>query len=183
MKKSNTQNKEVLVEKIWGGRSLSRLFNKKLPKGKLIGECWPFYKKDYPIVVKLLDVKKPLSVQVHPYGKNGKSELWYVVEAGKKSKVLGGINLFEYKAKRGDWVYLPGGTVHTILPPAVLFEVSQSNLVTYRLYDWGRGKRPLDLENGIKNIKINSGPKFYRNINYFKCKYFKIKKIKLQKGK
>jgi mannose-6-phosphate isomerase len=173
---------EVLVEKIWGGRSLAKIFNKKLPKGKLIGECWSFCKKNNPIVIKLIDVKKPLSVQVHPYGKNGKSELWYILESGEKTRVLGGITLDEYKVRKGDWVYLPGGTVHTILPPAVLLEVSQSRLVTYRLYDWGRGSRPLDIENGIKNIKINSKPKFYRDINSFKCSYFKIKKLKLEKG-
>jgi len=182
MEKINNKNSEVFVEKIWGGRTLYKLFNKKLPKGKLIGECWSFCKKNNPIVIKLIDVKKPLSVQVHPYGKNGKSELWYILESSSKTRVLGGVTLDEYKVKKNDWVYLPGGTVHTILPPAVLLEVSQSRLVTYRLYDWGRGSRPLDIENGIKNIKLNSKPKFYRNISSFKCPYFKINKLQLKKG-
>lgn len=175
-------NLPILVEKIWGGRSLSRLFNIKLPKGKRIGECWAFYNKKYPVVLKLLDVKKPLSVQVHPFGKKGKSELWYVIEAGKSAKVLGGIALDEYRVKSGDWVYLSGGAIHTILPPAVLFEVSQENLITYRLYDWGRGSRPLDIENGIRNIKIGAKPKFYRNIDHFKCPHFKVRLKRLKKG-
>lgn len=166
----------ILVEKVWGGRALGRLFGIKLPKNKLIGECWVYCGK---VVIKLIDVRKPLSVQVHPKGKNGKSELWYIIKAGKSTRVLGGINLKEYKVRAGDWVYLSGGTVHTILPPAVLLEVSQNKLVTYRLYDWGRGTRPLDIKKGIKEIKINAKPKIYRNINSFKCPYFRIK---LEKG-
>lgn len=166
-------NNETLVEKVWGGRSLERLFGKKLPKGKLIGECWLYCGK---VVVKLLDVRKPLSVQVHPKGKN---EVWYVIEAGHSTKVLGGFTLEEYSVKRGDWIYIPSGTVHTILPPAVILEVSQNYLVTYRLYDWGRGTRPLDLEKGLKAVNLTARPTIYRNIDSFSCPYFNIK---LEKG-
>jgi mannose-6-phosphate isomerase len=175
----NTNPKEILVEKVWGGRSLERLFGKKLPKGKLIGESWMFCDKKYPVVLKLLDVKKPLSVQVHP---KGKSEVWYIVEAGKSARAVGGITLDEYKIKAGDWVYLEAGTVHTIKPPAVIFEVSQSKLVTYRLYDWGRGTRPLDIEEGIKHIVLKAKPKILHGANSFKCPYFSIKRYRLKVG-
>lgn len=173
-------NDEIMIEKVWGGRELERLFGKKLPKGKFIGECWVFYKKHYPVVLKLIDVEKPLSVQVHPYGKDGKSELWYIIKADKTTKVLGGMDLKSYNVKAGDWVYLPGGTVHTILPPAVILEVSQNNLSTYRLYDWGRRSRKLDIEEGIKNIIINAKPVIYRGIDTFNCPYFRIE---LKKGR
>lgn len=163
-------NKEVFVEKVWGGRRLASLFGKKLPKGKSIGECWLHCGK---VVVKLLDVKRPLSIQVHP---KGKSELWYVIEAGQSSRMLGGIALEEYRVKKGDWIYIPAGTVHTILPPAVLLEVSQKSFITYRLYDWGRGTRPLDIEEGLRALDIIARPKIYRNINSFKCPYFNIQR-------
>lgn len=173
----------ILVEKIWGGSEIGKVFNNiKLPKGKPIGEWWVLCDKKCPIVIKIIDVKKPLSVQVHPFGKKGKTELWYILKAGKTAKVLGGIGLDEHKVKAGDWVYLPGGTVHTILPPALLLEVSQNKLITYRLYDWGRGTRPLDIEEGIKNINLDAKPLIYRNINKFNCEYFSIKLKKLRKG-
>lgn len=165
----------MLVEKVWGGRALSRLFGIRLPKGKLIGECWLYNDE---VVIKIIDVRRPLSVQVHPSGEKGKSELWYIIEAGKGARVLGGITLDEYKIKPSDWIYLPGGTVHTILPPAVLLEISQNNLTTYRLYDWGRGTRPLDIEKGLKALDINAKPKIYRKINSFSCPYFKVRLMK-----
>lgn len=162
----------LLVEKVWGGRALSRLFGIRLPKGKHIGECWLYSGE---VAIKLIDVRRPLSVQVHPSGEKGKSELWYIIEAGREAKVLGGITLDEYRIKSGDWIYLPGGTVHTILPPAVLLEVSQNNLTTYRLYDWGRGTRPLDIEKGLRAIDIKAKPRIYRDIDIFRCPYFKVR--------
>lgn len=166
-------NKDMFVEKVWGGRRLAKLFGKKLPKGKSIGECWLYCGK---VVIKLLDVRKPLSVQVHP---KGKSEVWYVIEAGPSTRVLGGFTLEEYRVKKGDWIYIPSGTVHTILPPAVILEISQRSFTTYRLYDWGRGTRPLDIEKGLKVLDITAKPRIYRNIDSFKCPYFNVK---LEKG-
>lgn len=139
-------------------------------------EKWLLYKKGWPVVIKIIEVKKPLSVQVHPPGKKGKTELWYIFRAGKRTKVLGGIELREYKVKKGDWVFLPGGTVHTIFPPALLLEVSQNNLTTYRLYDWGRRRCRLDLEKALKAVDIKAKPKIYRDINSFKCPYFQVSK-------
>ena len=183
--------KEVLVEKEWGGRKLATLFGKKLPTGKKYGESWIFYDKKYPLVVKLIDVQKPISVQVHPPGKNGKSELWYILDTGTKTRALAGLKkgrkdfpagLNKYKVKKGDGVYLKGGTVHTILPPAFILEISQNKLITYRLYDWDRGTRPLDLKKGWKAVINNSSPGIHRNMQHFRCPYFKMNLLKLKKG-
>lgn len=162
---SKHSQKSIFIRKIWGS------------------ERWIFYKKGAPVVVKIIDVKKPLSVQVHPSGERGKDELWYILKAGKGAKVLGGIDLKEYKIKSGDWIYLPGGTVHTIYPPAVLLEVSQGNLVTYRLYDWGRGTRPLNVGEGIRCLDVNAKPKIYRNIDLFRCPYFQVRFSRDERGK
>ena len=173
------KTKPVFIEKIWGGRSLKRLFNKPLPKGMSIGESWELYDKKFPVVLKLIDVKEPLSIQVHP---NGKSELWYVIEAGSSSKVYGGMPLQEHKISKGDWIYIPSGTVHTIFPPAVLLEVSENKLITYRLYDWGRKRGALDIEKGLSALNLRTKLKIYKNISSFRCPYFKVKLIKLKKG-
>ena len=170
--------KPMFIEKLWGGRALKRLFNKPLPPGKSIGESWELWKRRFPIVVKLIDVKKALSIQVHP---SGKSELWYVIEAGRESKVLGGVTLQEYKINKGTWIYIPSGTVHTIFPPAVLLEVSQNKLITYRLYDWGRKRGPLEINKGLKALNPKAKLQVYRNINSFRCPYFKVELIELKK--
>lgn len=174
------KTKPIFIEKIWGGRSLKRLFNKSIPKGKRIGESWELYDKKIPIVVKLIDVKEPLSIQVHP---RGKSELWYIIEAGKESRAIGGINLKEYKIKKGTWIYIPNGTAHTIFPPAVLLEISQNKLITYRLFDWGRKKRKLDVEKALSVLNPESKLRIYNNIKSFNCPYFKVKFLKLNKDK
>ena len=178
--KSSIKTKPIYIEKIWGGRSLKRLFNKNLPKKKDIGESWELYSKNIPIVVKLLDIKKPLSVQVHP---KGKSELWYILESGKKSSAMSGMHLKKTKIRKGDLIYVPSGTVHTIFPPAVLLEVSQDKLITYRLFDWGRKRGALDIKKGLAVINPKSKLIIRSNIKSFKCKYFRFKVIDYKKGK
>lgn len=174
------KTKPIFIKKIWGGRSLKRLFNKSLPPCRTIGESWELYGKKVPVVVKLIDVKEPLSIQVHP---RGKSELWYVIEAGSESRAIGGGKaLEEYKIKKGTWVYIRSGTVHTIFPPAVLLEVSQNKLITYRLYDWGRKRGSLDIKKGLRALNPKAEMQVYRNISSFRCPYFKLKIIELKRG-
>ena len=117
---------------------------------------------------------------MHPSCKN---ELYYIIEADKNSKVLGGVILKEYHVKKGMWVYMPAGTVHTIIPPTVLLEVSQNHFITYRLYDWGRKRGRLDVRKGLEIIKPKSKPLVYKNNDSFQCPYFKTKILKLRTGK
>ena len=193
--------KPRFIEKVWGGRSLGKLYNKSLPKGKKIGESWEIWGKKgkVPLVIKLLDVKKPLSIQVHPPGKNGKNELWYILKANSKTRVVSGLKhgitkkdivfaklpelLNKYRTKAGDLIYLPGGLIHTIHPPAVLFEVSQNKLITFRLYDWGRKKRKLDTQAGLKALKVALQPRIIRQAESFRCPYFRIKVLSLSNNK
>lgn len=120
----------------------------------------------FPLLLKFLDCKEVLSVQVHPSddqkeyippGDSGKTEAWVVLETGEDSRIYAGLkkgtnkeNLLEsiqnksvsdrlhsFVPKKNDAVFIPSGTVHT-LGGAVVFEVQENSDVTFRLYDWDR---------------------------------------------
>jgi mannose-6-phosphate isomerase len=120
----------------------------------------------FPLLLKFLDAREMLSVQVHPSDKNvdlipagetGKTEAWVVLEAGKGSRIYKGLtpgttledlraslgngtvadHLACFAPKPGDGVFIPAGTVHTLGGGVVVFEVQQNSDVTFRLYDWG----------------------------------------------
>lgn len=123
-----------------------------------------------PILVKLIDAKADLSVQVHPDddyarkyegGSLGKSEMWYVVEAApgahlvygfardmtreevRKSLEKGTLERYLQRVPihRGDVFYIPAGQVHAIGAGALIAEVQENSNVTYRLYDYDRVDR------------------------------------------
>jgi mannose-6-phosphate isomerase len=118
----------------------------------------------FPLLLKFLDARQRLSVQVHPSdaqtnllppGETGKTEAWVVLETGKDSHVYAGLKpsttLQELSTavthgtvaehlrcvipKVGDAFFIPAGTVHT-LGDVVVFEVQENSDVTFRLYDW-----------------------------------------------
>jgi mannose-6-phosphate isomerase len=120
----------------------------------------------FPLLLKFLDAREMLSIQVHPSGSNidllpagesGKTEAWVVLEAGPKSRIYAGLkpgataddlrraladgtladHLAYFTPKPGDGVFLPAGTVHTLGGGVVVFEVQQNSDVTFRLFDWG----------------------------------------------
>lgn len=119
----------------------------------------------FPLLLKFLDAKEMLSVQVHPSdqkmnylpdGEHGKTEAWYVLETAPESRVYAGLkqgtneinleqsitngtvadHLTYFTPKPGDGVFIPAGTVHTLGGNIVVFEVQQNSDVTFRLYDW-----------------------------------------------
>ena len=122
----------------------------------------------YPLLVKVIQANDKLSVQIHPddatarlyEGENacGKTECWYVLDAEKDARLVCGLNgiytaselrkaikansiqdcLNYVSVKKGDFVYIPSGTVHAIGGGLRLLEVQQSCDITYRFYDWGR---------------------------------------------
>ncbi len=131
--------------------------------GKAVNER---YGGQLPLLVKLIDAKQDLSIQVHPndemakreHGKSGKSEMWYVIKADKGSHLYAGFKeaitpqeyqqriadgnitevLADYQVKAGDVFYLPAGRVHAICGGIMLAEVQQSSDLTYRIYDYNR---------------------------------------------
>lgn len=127
----------------------------------------PHMENGLPILVKFIDAKNDLSVQVHPddayareheNGSYGKSEMWYVVEAAKDAKLIYGFRtdidkktvekalkedrlehyLQTVPVKKGDVFFIPAGQVHAILSGCLIAEVQESSNLTYRLYDYNR---------------------------------------------
>ncbi len=120
----------------------------------------------FPLLIKFIDAKQNLSVQVHPdddyafshEGDYGKNEMWYVMEAEKDACIYIGFNkdiskqeikerikndtilevLNKIPIKKGETYFLKAGTVHAIGAGCVMCEIQQSSNVTYRLYDYGR---------------------------------------------
>lgn len=119
----------------------------------------------FPLLIKLIDAKQRLSVQVHPndkqaakYGGEAKTEMWYVLDAEPDSQVFAGLTpgtnkktfeeaiengqlkdiLQSVKAIPGECIYIPGGLVHAIGEGCLLLEVQQNSNTTYRVYDWDR---------------------------------------------
>lgn len=181
--------------------------------------------KKFPLLLKIIDANKKLSVQVHPDEKIAKSinnsdskyELWYILNAKKNAKLYLGLkdirnkkqlkdiisegnlkeHLNEVTVKKGDFFYIPGGTVHAIGEGLMLVEIQQSSDTTYRLYDWNRlgndGKpRNLHLNKGIKAANLswkntNQKVKYIKKTKDFKqeilhvSKYFITEKIDIQK--
>jgi mannose-6-phosphate isomerase len=120
----------------------------------------------FPLLLKFLDARDKLSVQVHPSdrqtkyipaGESGKTEAWVVLEAGPESRIYEGLKpgttaidlrnavnegavadrLSSFCPKHGDGVLIEAGTVHSLLD-VVVFEVQENSDVTFRLYDWDR---------------------------------------------
>lgn len=162
------------VEKPWGRTPLPSIFD--APSGQRIGEVWFTGGEDLPLLAKYIFTSERLSIQVHPNDEQararglaqGKNESWYILEAepgatlglGLKRQVSSGElraaaldgsieDLLDWRAvKRGDFFYVPSGTVHAIGAGISLVEFQQNADVTYRLYDYGR-PRELHLDDGI----------------------------------
>lgn len=124
------------------------------------------YGTEFPLLIKFIDAKRDLSIQVHPndqlakkrHNSFGKSEMWYILEADQGASLISGFNQAldkqKYLAKleagelaqvlnreavqAGDVFYLPAGRVHTIGAGILLAEIQQSSDVTYRIYDFDR---------------------------------------------
>lgn len=123
-------------------------------------------KGELPIMVKLIDAEKKLSVQVHPDDKyalehenqRGKTEMWYVLDAEPDAKLIYGFahpvnkeilkkaiendniskHLKKVNVNKGDVFFIPPGTVHAIGKGIVIAEIQQNSNVTYRVYDYNR---------------------------------------------
>lgn len=166
---------------------------------------------DYPLLVKVIQANDTLSIQVHPdddwaqklegKGNRGKTECWYVLDAAPEAKLVYGIKdgisreilsqaiqnntleqYLEYvNVKKGDFVYIPAGTVHAIGSGLRLMEVQQSCDLTYRLYDFGRG-REVHIEKGLSVIKREEMIPVAPFPGEFECKYFSLEQVNIKGG-
>ena len=193
----------IFKERIWGGREIGKLYGKKLPAGKIIGESWeisdrpgdesviangtfagkslrwlmenharellgdakPAGENRFPLLIKILDAREKLSLQVHPpAGKAAelkgepKTEMWFIADVAPGAELFVGLKRgvtraeFEQKisdgsvadcfhrvpVRAGDAMFLPSGRVHAIGDGLVIFEIQQNSDTTYRVFDWNR---------------------------------------------
>lgn len=135
--------------------------------GDIIGEVvFEKYGNEFPLLIKFIEAKQDLSVQVHPGDKiardrhnaHGKTEMWYILETEPSSKIYTGFThpitkeifnsaLSEGKlisllntetVEYGDVFFTPAGRIHAIGAGAVLVEIQQTSDITYRIFDWNR---------------------------------------------
>lgn len=166
----------------YDGKSLSWLWeNKKELFGNVSGDR-------FPLLIKIIDAKDDLSIQVHPddsyakeheHGSLGKTECWYVLDCEKDATIVVGHNahskeeltemirekqwgalIKEQPIHKGDFFQITPGTVHAIKHGTVILETQQNSDITYRLYDYDR------LQNGKpRELHIQ------KSIDVIKCPY------------
>ena len=136
-------------------------------KGDLVGKkVYKEFGKKFPLLIKFIDAKTPLSIQLHPHDELakkrhnsfGKTEMWYVMQADEKANLIVGfkkeVTSDEYlqhlknktlvdilnfdEVKSGDVYFIPTGRVHAIGAGVLLAEIQQTSDITYRIYDWDR---------------------------------------------
>lgn len=191
----------------WGGTRLWQCRGEAHPlRGQPLGEAWEFSTlagseslcegqtlrarlgHPLPFLAKLVDVARPLSVQVHPPGPGGKEEAWIVLDAEPDAYILAGlrpgtdVNDFEkavayaqaaqgrqdevfeclqpHPVRKGSVVIIPPQTVHTIPCRAYIAEIQDPNDITYRFFDYG-SDRPLHREQAFANLDPHASPQIW----------------------
>lgn len=169
--------------------------------------------RDFPILTKFIDAKDNLSIQVHPdnryalknEGQYGKTEMWYVMDAGKDAFLYYGFKQeitkeeFERRiqedtlldvlnavpVQKGDVLFIESGTIHAIGKDILIAEIQQNSNVTYRVYDYGRigkdgRKRDLHIEKALavtNRVPIMKDKSSYPHVA--DCDYFTVDKLNL----
>ena len=155
------------------GKTLKELINEF--KGDFVGKAvYEKFGNEFPLLIKFIDAKTPLSIQVHPsdeiaklrHNSFGKNEMWYVMQADENSELIVGFDsaldrdsyqeylkankvldvMHHEKVQKGDTFYIPTGRVHAIGAGVLLAEIQQTSDVTYRIYDYDR----VDKQTGAK---------------------------------
>lgn len=150
----------IVREGIYVGRTLSQLWAK---ESALFGNS---NLDRFPLLIKMIDAKEDLSIQVHPddvyageheNGSLGKTECWYILDCSEDASLVIGHNaeskeeledmirqgrwtelIREVPVKRGDFIQINPGTVHAIKGGLMILETQQNSDITYRVYDYDR---------------------------------------------
>ncbi|WP_445756761.1 type I phosphomannose isomerase catalytic subunit [Polaribacter sp.] len=155
----------VVAEGALKGKTLRDLI--KEFKGDFVGQTvYEKFGEDFPLLIKFIDAKTPLSIQVHPsnevakkrHNSFGKNEMWYVMQADDDAELIVGfdekidkeqynkhlenntiLNVMHHEdVQKGDTFYIPTGRVHAIGSGVLLAEIQQTSNITYRIYDYDR---------------------------------------------
>lgn len=147
------------------GVTLKELFDNNEKREEIFGTKTKDMDK-FPLLIKFIDARDNLSVQVHPDDEyalkfendTGKTEMWYVMDCDKDASLICGMKesvkqeeieriiqegnirgyLKQVPIHKGDVIYIPSGTVHAILKGTLICEIQQNSNLTYRVYDWDR---------------------------------------------
>lgn len=170
----------VVINGEFAGEKLNDIYKE---HKQLFGES---EEESFPLLVKIIDATDDLSIQVHPddemgqklENSRGKTECWYILNENPAS-IIYGLNangkkeavekienkawddvLKEVPANKGDFFFVPAGTVHAIKKGCLILEIQQASDVTYRLYDYDRpdkegNLRELHIDKSIEAIKLN----------------------------
>lgn len=135
----------------------------------------------FPLLIKLLDARERLSLQVHPpaavagsLGGEPKTEMWYILDAAPDAHLIAGLKrgvtrtqfenalrspaatlhdlLHRFPVTAGDVFFVPSGRLHALEAGLVIAEIQQNSDTTYRVYDWGRTGRALHIEQSLASI-------------------------------
>ena len=160
-----TGDVSVVSNGAFQGRSLTELIEQQ-PEAILGTKVFQQFGTQFPLLFKYLDAREDLSIQVHPndalakerHNSFGKTEMWYVMQADPKSRLIVGfkedsspaeyvekldkselLSILDTKeVQKGDVFFLETGTVHAIGAGLVIAEIQQTSDITYRLYDFDR---------------------------------------------
>lgn len=166
------EGQSIVANGAWQGTSLQNLLEKRgehiLGQGRL--------QYQFPLILKIIDAKERLSLQVHPdeiaakhLQGEPKTEAWIVLQKGDvfvglkpgvtQKELVDAIHqrnvealLQKFSLQAGDVFYIPAGQVHAIDSGCMLLEVQQNSNTTYRLYDWHRTGRALHLDQALQSI-------------------------------
>jgi mannose-6-phosphate isomerase len=172
-------NQSVISNGFLAGNNIEELIE--VYMGDITGDSiYDKFGNEFPLLIKFIEAQEDLSVQVHPnnelsrkrHNAYGKTEMWYILESKKDSKIYTGFRegvtkeiyeevLREGKvedilnvetANPGDTFFTPAGRVHAIGSGIVLIEIQQTSDITYRIFDWNRngsGKNKRELHNDL----------------------------------
>jgi len=158
-------SESIIANGAYKGISIIDLLSKY--KENLLGvKIYKEFGEEFPLLFKFIDASDDLSIQLHPndelakkrHNSFGKTEMWYVLDAEKESKLYAGLNraiareeyldffdkgklldiIYVDNVKKGDAFFIDVGTIHAIGEGIVLAEIQQTSDITYRIYDWDR---------------------------------------------
>lgn len=159
-------DESVVADGADAGKNLTQLMQEY--KEKLVGkENYQRFQGKFPLLIKFIDAKQDLSIQVHPndelamkrHQSMGKTEMWYIIDnTGGKAHLYSGLKkkitpeeyaqmieenticdaLDKYDVQPGDVFFLPAGRIHSIGAGCFLAEIQQTSNITYRIYDFNR---------------------------------------------
>lgn len=145
------------------GRTLGALWREE--RDAIFGERYSGREGPFPLLLKILDARDRLSIQVHPpakvaprLGGEPKTEMWYIAEAEDGAVLYAGLKrgvareafergiaagetegqVHRMEAKTGDFIFIPSGRLHAIGAGLTIFEIQQNSDTTYRVFDWNR---------------------------------------------